>query len=64
MMFAVIVASTYEKPVNTADDLLKSGKSLFFCNVTVALLQFKLDLFKSGKSLFFFPSLLLQTGSP
>ena len=27
MMFAVIVASAYEKPVNTADDLLQSGES-------------------------------------
>ena len=29
MMFAVIVASAYEKPVNTADDLLQSGKFSF-----------------------------------
>ena len=30
MMFAVIVASKYEKPINTAEDLLKSGKSPIF----------------------------------
>ena len=30
MMFAVIVASKYEKPINTAEDLLKSGKPYFY----------------------------------
>ena len=30
MMFAVIVASKYEKPINTAEDLLKSGQP-YFC---------------------------------
>ena len=29
MMFAVIVASTFEKPVNTAEDLLQSGNCPF-----------------------------------
>ena len=29
MMFAVIVASKYEKPINTAEDLLKSGQPYF-----------------------------------
>ena len=33
MMYAVIVASTYEKAVNTADDLLKSGKCIFIWQV-------------------------------
>ena len=30
MMFAVIVAAKYEKPINTAEDLLKSGKPYFY----------------------------------
>ena len=30
MMFAVIVASKYEKPINTAEDLLRSGQP-YFC---------------------------------
>ena len=47
MMFAVIVASTYEKPVNNADDLLKSGKCLFFCNVTLASLKVSLNFVMS-----------------
>ena len=37
MMFAVIVASKYEKPIDTAEDLLKSGQPYFcvFCQTGV-----------------------------